>query len=283
MTLEIQAINALVLVDNPAQARKIARQLAAVGGTVQQSWVSSHAEFGAALRRDEFDLGILYCNASDQIVPAAIHRHPDTPFLAILDQYRNRKAEDLIDLGLTDIVGFSHPVRMARVLKRMLAEARIRLNYKQLLVRQQSQLTMLEALLHSSEDAVAYIHQGMHSFSNDAYQTLTGLPSSDAVLGTPLLDIIVQDTHRTVLQHLRRFEDGLSTPTHINTRMRHVKGHNIPVTLELSRSWYDEEVVIQLVARERPSSESIDKNELPVHLVDQTLKLSDGDLTQRIH
>lgn len=283
MTLDIQAINALVLVENPAQARKIAQQLAAVGGTVRQSWVSSHAEFGAALRRDGVDLAILYCSASDQMVPSAIHRYPDTPFLAILDQYRNRTAESLIDLGLTDVVGFSHPVRMARVLKRVLSEARIRVDYAQLLIRQQSQRLMLEALLHSSEDAVAYIHQGMHSFSNDAYQNLTGLSSSDAVLGTPLLDIIDQNTHGTVMQHLRQFEDGQSAVALVNTRMRHVEGHDIPVTLEFSRSWYDEEVVIQLVARERTASEATDTNGLAVHLADQTLNLNDGDLTLRIH
>ena len=101
MTTDYIAINTLVLVDEVGHAESIAEHLRNTGVAVQQSWVSTPADFSLSLQRDTFGMGILYIEDGAVDVPASILRYPDTPFLAVMDRFRNRTAEELMEYGLS--------------------------------------------------------------------------------------------------------------------------------------------------------------------------------------
>ncbi len=251
MTRSYQAVNTLVLVSDAFKAEEIAAQLRKAGIAIQQQWVSTSADFTAALQREAFDLAIIYANPQKTDIPAAIFRYPDTPFVVMLPQYRNRLAEELLELGVTDVVGFSHPVRMQKVLRRIIVEAKARTEHRRIEQQLRVQGDMLETLLTGTQESIAFLHQGMHSYSNPAYQRLTGLLSSEEVLSTPLLDLISPSDQPAIDLALRQIESGQQDEKSVHCYMLTRDGKRLPVTLRLTRSWYDDENVVQLMVSQR--------------------------------
>lgn len=249
MAIAYQAVNTLVLVDQASKAEQIASHLRSTGMAIQQSWVDSASEFSAALQRDAFDLGIIYRESDNTDLPAAILRYPDLPFLVVLSQYRNRLAENFIESGAADVVGFSHPIRLKKVLARTIIEAKLRKNNNALQEQYISQRAMLQSLLQSAQQAIAFIHHGVHSYGNPAYRELTGLQDEEHVLSTPLLDLIDPRDHATINQALRALNTGDCERQSLYCHFIRQDGSRMPVALELTQSWFDEESVVQLSVR----------------------------------
>lgn len=249
MSSDYRAINTLVLVENAQQANSIAIVLRQTGIAVQQSWVTLHSDFSIALQRDAFDLGIIYCDQDDFDLPSSISRYPDIPFLAILDRYKNRAAEKLLDHGVADVAGMSQPVRLHRVLQRLLSEAALRQENTHLRVQQKQQDTLIHSMLQHSAIAVAYLHQGVHSYANANYQQLTGLLHLEEVQQTPFMDLIVADDRKAVASMLREIEAGDKSQANLDVKLQRPDGNHLSVDLELVPSFFDGEAMVQLTAR----------------------------------
>ncbi len=249
MHTDYRAINTLVLVDNAQQADSIATVLRQTGIPVQQNWVTSNSDFSIALQRDTFDLGIIYCQEGSSDLPSSISRYPDTPFLAILERYKNRAAETLLEHGVTDVAGKSHPIRMRRVIQRLLAEAALRHENEHLRQQQKQQDTLIHSMLQHSAIAVAYLHQGAHGYANAHYQQLTGLNHLEEVQQTPLMDLIASSDRKDVASMLREIETGTRAQANLQVQLQRPDGQRISDELELVPSYFDGESVVQLSAR----------------------------------
>jgi len=249
MTTVFRAVNTLVLVEQADKAEQIAWQLRSTGIAIQQNWVDNATEFSIALQRDVFDLAIIYRVAGETDLPAAVLRYPDTPFLVILSQYRNRAAEQLLTNGAADVVGFSHMVRLQKVLTRMVSDVELRKQHESLQEQYISQHTMLQSLLNGTQEAIAYLHHGMHSYGNPAYRQLTGLTDDEHVQRTTLLDLIAPQDQANLNTALRKMGSTHCGHTTLDCHLIHQDGSRIPVALTLAQSWYDGESVLQMTVR----------------------------------
>jgi len=257
MTNDYSAINTLVLVEHPRQAEQIAHELRNTGIAVQQSWVSTAGDFSQALQRESFDLVVMFSNGEGSEVPATILRYPDIAFLAVMDKYRNRVAEELLEFGVSEVAGLSHPVRLNRVLQRLLSEARLKRENRQLRTENEARSSMLQTLLQSTAEPVAYIHQGMHSYGNSAYRNLIGSASATALEQTPLLDIIAGDDREMVAERLRDIEQIPTGISSVSTRLLNHHGKEVAVALHFTRSWYDTEPVLQMIVSAQEEADPV--------------------------
>ena len=67
------------------------------------------------------------------------------------------------------------------------------------------------SLLDSSRDAIAYIHEGMHVYSNQSYLEMFGIEESDDLEGMPILDMVAaegRDEFKTFLRDYNKSEGG---------------------------------------------------------------------------
>lgn len=254
MDPEYRAINTLVLVENAQQADSIAAVLRLTGIPVQQSWVTMRSDFSSALQRDAFDLGIIYCAQGQNELPSSMSRYPDIPFLAIMDKFKNRAAETLLEHGMTEVVGLSQPLRLHRVLHRLLSETSLRHENESLRLQQKRQDSLIHSMLQHSSTAVAYLHQGAHSYANASYQQLTGLAHLEDVQQTPLLDLIASSDRNTVASTLRQIEAGHSSHASLSVQLQRTDGDRLTVDLELLPSFFDGESMVQLTAVSTPDT-----------------------------
>jgi multidomain signaling protein FimX len=106
-----------------------------------------------------------------------------------------------------------------------------------------------DALLDSSTDAIAYVHEGMHVRANHAYLETFGYESFDDLLGLPLLDLIDAanaDEMKTLLKGQAR--QGKS-PAQLTLRARRADDSRFDATVEFAPATFEGERCLQIVFR----------------------------------
>jgi multidomain signaling protein FimX len=106
-----------------------------------------------------------------------------------------------------------------------------------------------DALLDSSNDAIAYVHEGMHVRANQAYLDTFGYESFDDLLGLPVLDMIDAanaDEFKTLLRGHARQE---KLPSQLALQAHRADGNHFDATVEFAPATFEGEPCLQIVFR----------------------------------
>lgn len=107
------------------------------------------------------------------------------------------------------------------------------------------------ALLESSRDAVAYMHEGMHIYVNHAYLDLFGYEEVEDVDGLPMLDLVASDDHSKFKTVFRQFaEESDSEPVVITAGCVRADGTAFTAKIEFSHARVEGEDCTQVVIRD---------------------------------
>ncbi len=107
-----------------------------------------------------------------------------------------------------------------------------------------------DALIASSRDPIAYIHEGMHIRANDAYLEMFGFESFDDVEGLSLLDLVAPQYVSDFKLLLKKLGKG-EAPPRFELEARSLDGQSFPATLEFTTATYEGESCVQVVFRRR--------------------------------
>lgn len=138
------------------------------------------------------------------------HLDKDLPCIIITDDKTHEA--DYFTTNAKDIVLFEDKQRLQFVINREIDNLFIR----RLARRNERALRESEkrskTLLDSSRDAVAYMHEGMHIYVNQAYLNLFGYHESEDVAGLPILDLFSADDHPKFKAVFRQFTEQPDAP-----------------------------------------------------------------------
>lgn len=116
------------------------------------------------------------------------------------------------------------------------------------------------ALLDSSRDAIAYIHEGMHVYSNQSYLNLFDIEESEELESLPILDMVAnggRDDFKTFLRNYTKNDDGTKK---LNTTFRKPDGMEFNGEMEFSPAQIEGEPCIQIIIRkEDVSSDELER------------------------
>ncbi len=108
-----------------------------------------------------------------------------------------------------------------------------------------------DALISSSRDPIAYIHEGMHIRANDAYLEMFGFESFEDVEGLSLLDLVGPQYVTDFKALLKKLSKGEPPPPRFELEARSIDGDSFPATLEFATATYEGEPCVQVVFRRR--------------------------------
>ncbi|MET0288289.1 MAG: EAL domain-containing protein [Pseudoxanthomonas sp.] len=108
-----------------------------------------------------------------------------------------------------------------------------------------------DALIASSRDPIAYIHEGMHIRANDAYLEMFGFESFEDVEGISLLDLVAPQHVADFKTLLKQLSKGESPPPLHQLQARSLDGDVFPATMEFATASYEGEQCVQVVFRRR--------------------------------
>lgn len=172
----------------------------------------------------------------------------DTPSVII---YRNQETDPKLLLqamhdGARDVVSATDPDHLQLVVKR---EAET-LQLRQELIITQQKLNEAESrcttLIASSQDAIAYIHEGMHMQANPTYMEMFGYVSLEELEGLPILDMVAPKDHKSIKAFLKTLGDEKQE---LSIECQNSAGDTFDARLEFSPATYDGEPCTQIIIR----------------------------------
>ncbi len=172
----------------------------------------------------------------------------DIGVIALTDKMDTEVRLHAFDEGAS-AVELRQPALVVSVVKRQFEQLRARREVRRLEAALRESERRCDALLDSSRDPIAYVHEGMHIRANRAYLEMFGFEEFEAIESQPLLDLIAPNDADKFKQLLKRLAKGEPPPDHIELHLRQQNGELFPGRMEFSSATYAGEPCIQLVIR----------------------------------
>jgi diguanylate cyclase (GGDEF)-like protein/PAS domain S-box-containing protein len=246
----------LTLVDDSAEdAEAIVSTLRNGGIAVRPLRPIDAGELGQMVAGQPMDL--LIASRSAKSIPLATvlgqvdASGKDIPVIVLADAIS--EADLLADqsAGARAVALRGRPEHVLTVLRREWADLDARRSQRRLEGQMRETERRCDALISSSRDPIAYIHEGMHIRANDAYLEMFGFESFEDVEGLSLLDLVGPQYVGDFKALLKKLSKGEPPPPRFELEARSIDGDSFPATLEFATATYEGEACVQVVFRRR--------------------------------
>lgn len=163
----------------------------------------------------------------------------------------------VIDHGLQDLINIGDEEHIALAVRREHETLMLRDEAKQLKRQLDEAEERSNLLVHSSRDAIAYIHEGMYLNTNQAYLDMFGFETADEIDGLPIMDMIDADSRGAFKAALRKVgETGKHTE---EFRCETADGNPFSARMEFSPASIDGEACTQVMIRDQSQNLALQK------------------------
>ncbi len=246
----------LTLVDDSAEdAEAIVSTLRNGGIAVRPLRPLNAAELAQMVGTQPMDLLIAARNATGIPLATVLGQvdasGKDIPVIVLADAIS--EADLLADqaAGARAVALRGRPEHVLTVLRREWADLDARRSQRRLESQMRETERRCDALISSSRDPIAYIHEGMHIRANDAYLEMFGFASFEDVEGLSLLDLVGPQYVNDFKALLKKLSKGEAPPPRFELEARSIDGDSFPATLEFATATYEGEACVQVVFRRR--------------------------------
>jgi len=125
----------------------------------------------------------------------------DLPLIIMSEAGSKQLDERLLSEPVQDIIAFDDEAHVRFAIRREVNKQALKTRYRLLKLNHRELEKRHQTLLDNTQQALAYILEGMHLYCNQSYAELFAAESAAALEKTPLLDLF-SDTHRDALKHL---------------------------------------------------------------------------------
>ncbi len=115
------------------------------------------------------------------------------------------------------------------------------------------------ALLDSSRDPIAFVHEGMHVRANRAYLEMFGHDSFEDIEGMSILDLIASDDAGDFKALLQRLSKGEKPPQRLNLKARRSDDSTFDATMEFAEASFEGEPCQQITFRRQVVDAAIEQ------------------------
>ncbi len=257
-------INIAVYESMPDEAEFIATELRNAGHAVKPLSFKNSDDLKAILSNNRVDL--IYCTTEDKELGSACRiadKHKDhIPVIAISSDTDTAAVIHAMENGARDLVSRNQPAHLRMVTERELKGIKHCKGMYEFKQAYQESEKRCRSLLDSSRDAIAYIHDGMHIYSNNVYVEKFGFEDSDDLEGLPILDLVAIDEHPRFKEFLTNYGKQAGEEN-VDIRCERDDGTEFEAAMEFSPASIDGEACTQVIIREQSVSQEV-INELEI-------------------
>lgn len=256
-------INLVVIDDSFDSEEKIISSLRAAGYTARSSRVEDDEDLLEVLAKQTPDL-IIYFEGMELIslkqTVECLKKDKRTENCRVISVNKTEQPDVVAAMrnGAVDATSFSDINHLILIIARehqSLTSARQISKFKKAFDESERRCT---SLLDSSRDAIAYIHEGMHVYSNQSYLEMFDIEQSDDLEGLPILDMVAIDGRDDFKAFLRNYTKNNGGIEKLDTTLLNPDGNEFNGEMEFSPAQIEGEPCIQLIIRK----EDVDSEEL---------------------
>jgi diguanylate cyclase (GGDEF)-like protein/PAS domain S-box-containing protein len=181
----------------------------------------------------------------------------DIPVIQLVEQLSTEQLAKWTKDGVRNFAlrGASEHIQI--IVRREFADLQARRNVRRFESTWRDSERRAEALMESSRDPIAYIHEGMHVRANKAYLEMFRFEDFSEIEGMAILDMIAGKDADEFKSILRNISKGEKPPERVNLKAQRGDGSNFDAVMELSEASIDGEGCLQIVFRQQTVSSEI--------------------------
>lgn len=207
-----QVLRILTIKESSNESEVIASMMRNAGYAIRTGNVEDAEDFQTAITDQSWDMVVASLNVGDfgaiEALELIKQSGKDIPLIATAPAYDAAKAVKVLQAGGRDLVGDANNDLLLLVIARELADLEERRGHRSLKTLYRESERRNRSLLDSSRDAIAYIADGMHIYTNSAYLEMFGHAEAEDVEGIPIMDMIAPDAHQQFKGILRQLSAG---------------------------------------------------------------------------
>lgn len=233
-------------------AEQIISLLRNAGIAVRPARATQADQMQAALDELEPDI-VLFDPAAGLQLREAVHmldaHGRDVALVALVNQLDTQSVTELFAGGVRGTALRTQPKQLIAVLQREFEALHTRRQVRLLEAALRESERRCDALLDSSTDPIAYVHEGMHVRANRAYLETFGYEDFDDLLGLPVLDLIGTADAEAFKNLLRSHSRKEKAPGQLELQARRADASTFKATVEFAHATFEGEPCLQIVFR----------------------------------
>ncbi|MGO1002699.1 EAL domain-containing protein [Lysobacter sp. CA196] len=244
----------LLIVDDSVEAAEaIVSGLRNSGIAVRPTRPENEQEVAALILQHPPDLVLAARNSRNvslaKLMQSVDASGKDLPVLVLLESIDDAALLGALEIGARGVVLRSNVAHVQNAVRAEWADLEARRSLRRLEAQVRETERRCDALIDSSRDPIAYIHEGMHIRANAAYLEIFGFESFEDIEGMSLLDLVAPSQVDGFKQLLKQLSKGEAPPPSYETQARALDGNAFPAVMEFTAATYEGEHCLQVVLR----------------------------------
>ncbi|WJW76242.1 EAL domain-containing protein [Thiohalobacter sp. IOR34] len=258
MAKDDKLLHLIIIEESRNDAEAIANLLRNAGYVVRFQYADSSEALDAALERQIPEL-ILCAEGLDALPLATVlesltDRQLGTPVILIGETADEPRVIEALRAGASDLVSYDRPEHLQLVVAREQQNLHLQHEVQQYLAAHQESERRCRALLDSSRDAIAYVHDGMHIYANQSYLERFGFDDLDEIEGMPIMDLVAPEDHAAFKEFLRNYGHSEGGDKELEVQCLSATG-NFKALMEFTPASIEGEPCTQIVIRDQTSAD----------------------------
>ena len=244
----------LILVDDQVnEAEAIVSSLRNAGIAVRPLRAESLDELASQLAQQPVDM-VLAEHAStlmpfNEVAMVVMGCGRDVPLLAVLDGVTDEILDSVQSQGAQAVALRGRPQQFLKNVRTEWHDLDARRSQRALEAQMRETERRCDALIDSSREPIAYIHEGMHIRANQAYLDMFGYETFEDIEGMSLLDLVSAADVTEFKALLKRLSKGEPPPPRHELTAHDIEGNDFPAVMEFTAAQYEGEACQQVIFR----------------------------------
>ena len=247
------ALRLMLVDDSVEEAEGIVSGLRNAGIAVRPLRPTTADELANMLLAQQVDL-VLAAHLCRLISLTEVQQHvaasgKDIPLVAVIEDVDTDSFSELLGGGVRALALRHKPLQLLATVRREWADLEARRAQRRLEAQVRETERRCDALIESSREPIAYVHEGMHIRANGAYLEMFGYESFEDIEGMSLLDLVGTKYVDAFKQLLKSMSKGEPPPPRYELEARDIDGNAFPAVMEFTLAQYEGEACQQLIFR----------------------------------
>ena len=247
------ALRLMIVDDSSEAAEGIVTALRNAGIAVRPLRPASADEFAALVGAQPVDLVVAQHDSATVPLEAVVQQvaatGKDMPVLAVADAIDQAIYVGALEAGARAVVLRDPGTLLVAAVRDAWDDLEARRARRRLEARLRETERRCDALIDSSRDPIAYVHEGMHIRANQAYLEMFGYDDFEDIEGMSLLDMVAPQHVEEFRQLLKSLAQGEAPPPRHELQARDIEGNVFPAAMEFVQAQYEGEPCVQVVIR----------------------------------
>jgi len=247
-------VRLLIVDDSGENAETIVSTLRNSGIAVRPTRPQHSEELAQVLASQPIDLVLVAAAQSIpllQVTQQIAASGKDIPMILLAESIDENEWVEAGANGIRAIALRHRPEHLLAVVRNEWTDLQARRGLRRIEAQMRETERRCDALISSSRDPIAYIHEGMHIRANEAYLDMFGYETFDDVEGISLLDMVAPQHVDGFKQLLKSMSKGDAPPPQYQVDARNQDGAVFAATMEFTQASYEGESCLQVVFRRR--------------------------------